>query len=272
MRPPVLKVAACLAGLVVSACGVGAIVAAVNKPTPTPSQIVERLPVAGNYRISGPTKALAGQLVRLTADGQGAATVAWEVISDDDFPILVDDAVDPNGKIERGKYLTFSMPAKAKVRFLLMAISGSTPSIAKWAVELDSPVPPTPPTPPVPPPNPPGPTPTPDGVLGLIKVVRDASAAVVDPDKVASAQKIAGNYAGVASAIAAGGIKTHDEAQKAMAEGNKSALGAKVDAWAPCLDAIRGALNKLDDAGKLNTIADVQAAADELATAFKGVK
>jgi hypothetical protein len=79
--------------------------------------------------------------------------------ADDEFPTLIDDAVSPTGVVERGKYYTFAMPTgKAKQTFILMAISGGTGSMAKFAVVLEGPppppeppVPPTPPTPPVPP-------------------------------------------------------------------------------------------------------------------------
>ena len=113
-----------------------------DDPTPPP------LP----YKISGPTKARASQMIRLRADGVGATSVQWMPVSDDEFPYFVDDYVSPEGKIERGKLFTFEMPANAAKQTFIILVSGPTPSMAKWSVALDGPAP-------KPDVDPPGPTP-----------------------------------------------------------------------------------------------------------------
>jgi hypothetical protein len=87
----------------------------------------------------------------------------------------------------------------------------------RWIIKVEgAPVPPAP----VPPGPVPGPT-RPEGVAGLIF---DQAKKVGDPE---SALLLAGNYETVSSMIAAGGLKTMEEAQKELFAMNK---GLKLDA------------------------------------------
>lgn len=121
------------------------------------------------YHISGPAKAKAGELVELKAEGAGAASVAWELLSDIDLPIKRYDSVASDGTVERSKFAVFAMPSEKKVRVLLIAIAGNTPSTDRFTVELDgAPTPKPDVDPPAPGPNPPGPVPTPGAPFGVL--------------------------------------------------------------------------------------------------------
>lgn len=128
-----------------------------------PKPLGDDPPKPSTYRISGPTAAVANEMVILTADGTGAKTVQWMPSSDDEFQQRAFDyaSLTEPPVIERNKFFAFRMPAASpKQTFIvLVSLHGADPQMLKYSVKLDGPAPDVDPKPPGP--NPPGPTPIP---------------------------------------------------------------------------------------------------------------
>lgn len=116
-------------------------------------------------------------------------------------------------------------------------------------------------------PNPsPSPTPTPvptpsvpDGKYGLTKLSYQTAMAKVKGDKAKSAKALSDNYASVATRLAAGAIKTLDDAFEEIRKGNLAALeksGASKSDWEGWDEVLRKSIYKLYSDDKLKVLSD----------------
>lgn len=117
--------------------------------------------------------------------------------------------------------------------------------------EPNPPGPPNPPTPPGPDPKPPGPTPPPPKDELAQKCVAWVALVPATTTKRAEALALAACCEGMASKIAAGGVKDWKAVVTGLRDTMKPALGARLDAWKPWSSAMALELSARVNAGQL---------------------
>jgi hypothetical protein len=224
--------------------------------------------------ISGPDRANQGDLVVLDATAsQNALGFAWVLVDSDKSFLPVDD----------GKRVVFATGTSGRFTFVLVAAGADGQgkplvSLARHAVVVgDAPTPgPNPPPgpgPPTPPGPQPGPPPLPPGRFNLATQSRDW-ASLVQLDAAArksSASALAGSFDAMAAKIAAGPIKTIQEAIDQTRQSNQAALGAYAPAWMPWAARWNQAMAALHESGQVKTLADCADAWRETAIGLRAV-
>ncbi len=153
--------------------------------------------------------------------------------------------------------------------YLFVDADGKNPVLkttaAYAAVDVAGPVKPTPtPTPDNPDVPTPTPGPLPQGKYGLAPFMY-AQAKVLPPDQAAL---VAGTLRGLSAQIAAGGFQSKAQLANTTANNCSAALGSRIDAWIPALDALT---KKMDSLGIVK-LPDCKVAYDEVATGLEAVK
>jgi hypothetical protein len=220
--------------------------------------------------LDGPTKVPSGGFdVLVTAPKEAA--LHW----DNDVP---EGAGQPRRmRDEDGNLLlVYFNPLPGTYTFRVMAqvpVDGLDPvGTARLVVVVGrSPVPPPGPDPPPPGPDPPPPGPN---LTGLAKLTYEAAKPLNDP---ATAKAYAENFAAVASAIAAGAYnaRTLEDARAVifsdLANANRPISTAK-PAWRPFVTTIGAELNRMLEAGQLNSIEANGQAFQQIATGLEAIR
>lgn len=146
------------------------------------------------------------------------------------------------------------------------AESGGTQFQFTYEIKDDGP--PTPPIPPDPDPDEPDDPPSPS--LGLAVVARDAASKIGNKGR-HLIPEIAANFRATASAVAAGGIKTRQDAYLTIQGKNRKTLGDLVSTWTVWLYDVGDAVDALEDGGHLGTVKQYGTALDEIAEGLESV-
>lgn len=217
--------------------------------------------------IAGPTQANPGDLVILDANQSEALGFAW-VLTDSDKSFL---------PVEDGRKVVFASGSAGRYTFVLVAATADDPKkplidIARHTLTIGEPPNPGPG------PNPPGPNPEPlpPGRFGLAAWSRDTASttltALTATQRVESAKLLAGSFEGIASAIAAGTIRSLDDVNTKTQVSNRAALGAYQSSWMAWATQLNAKIAALDDAGQIKTTDDAREAWLEIATGLRAVK
>lgn len=121
---------------------------------------------------------------------------------------------------------------------------------------------------PEPSPNPPAPVPLPDGKYKLAAQAREW-VALVPVEHRGKAKDLANSFRGIASAIAAGGVKKPEDILAQTKASNNAALGSSMDAWKPFGAKLQAALEAIDSSGNLIPPDDYKTAWNEIATGLE---
>lgn len=156
--------------------------------------------------------------------------------------------------VEGGTKVIFSSPSGGQFTFVAAACKDSRIGLTEIVVQIEG--------------DAPGPAPpTPDGFeRRLAAAVR----AVKSDSKAAQLDKLISTFETVASMTAAGVIRTPEDLDKALKDGNKDVIADP--AWAGARQVISQELSARADAGTLNTIQDHVAACREIAKILRSVK
>lgn len=214
-------------------------------------------------RVTGPARALPGDLVVLDASSSQALGYAW-VLADSDKSFL---------PVDGGQRLVFATGAAGRYTFVLVAANANEQgqpavALATHVLTIGSGPDPNPgPDPPAP--NPP----LPPGRFDLARQARDwiTQVKLSAADRARTARLIASAFEGVAAAAAAGTVRSIDDALAQLRASNRAALSsAEYSAWQSGWNpSFNAAMTRLDDAGQLKTLADTAEAFREIATGLK---
>lgn len=219
------------------------------------------LSAAAQIKIIGPATIPVGGMALLKLEGakRGDAFDFFAAPTSAVLVLLYDGDDTPVGVINGGKAEALTIVAvrydaeTKKIERSLHALVVGTPG-------------PNPPDPDPDPPGPPGPpTPVPDGKLGFTKLSYNAALALPATAK-SHLPALADNFEGVASAIAAGAIRSVDEAEESLAKKNLATVGASNRAvFLPFFTAWQNHADAANKAGTLSraavaTYAEVYAA------------
>ena len=201
--------------------------------------------------IEGPTEVEPGTLVRVTAKLDDNHSADWTL-----FPFQLDHETTTDGR------LLFAAPCAGvstvfvELRDLWVEDGRVLSTKTRHTISIVQDGPPTPPAPPTPPePDKPAP-PAPDDLQGIARVAYEAVAAIA-PTHRSLAPKIAANFQAAAAAIAAGTVRSLDDALKQVQTTNASTLsGPTRDAWAPALERIGLRWTELVNAQVIRTVKD----------------
>lgn len=140
---------------------------------------------------------------------------------------------------------------------------GTTPGPNPPTPIPPTPIPPTPPSPVVPV--------LPDGKYGLAKAVYGWAMAV-DPTARPLAKGMAANFSTIAAQIAAGTIKTPNDAATATKALNTATLGSFQPLWSTVSKNLETQMNAIGKAGQFATMTDLQTAWQEIAAGLQAVQ
>lgn len=236
--------------------------------------------------IKSPAATPPGRLVRLEArlvreqghlreelsqeSGVVAAQFAWRLVTPPDGYDITEWTFDD------GRTVVFAAAEPGHYRFVLAAAVPATSAnaqpllfLAEHTLVVGQPSDPINPDPlPFPRPEPTLPV----GVFGLARTTYELAAAEVSaPDRFAGV-RLAENYRAIASRIVAGTLTDPEEILAATAEGNRSALAERANAWQPFFTALAARMKAIDAAGRLSKPADYAAAWDEIAAGLNATR
>lgn len=188
------------------------------------------------------------RLVRLEVSAGDGVDVSWEAREPLDLYFLTE-------RTAGGKACVFFYVAGERVVIVSDVIDwdGRKRTKDTWIVTTEGPAPP--------PPGPQPPTPQPDR-YGLSAVAKAALAKVTDRSLQAA---LAANFSSTASAVAAGGLRSVDDARKAIQVANRATLGSSEGLWRPWLLDVGRAVDALEDGGQIATVKDYGVALAEIA-------
>ncbi|MCA9184655.1 MAG: hypothetical protein R3E01_10315 [Pirellulaceae bacterium] len=214
----------------------------------------------GNYAwaasIVAPEQVVPGSLVRVQATLPTDHTADWAV-----FPFELDHETTPDGR------LLFAAPCQGveqifiELREMWVEDGRVHSQKSRCTIRVDNRYPPSPPGPPEPspPPGPDAPTPPPpEDLQGIARVAYEAVAQLT-PASRALAPKIAANFQASAAAIAAGTVRSVDDALRQVQAANASTLtGVTRESWAPALETIGLRWTELINAQVIRTVKDAE--------------
>lgn len=222
-------------------------------------------------RIIGPATALPGDLVVLDASSSDAMGFAWVLADSNKTFLPVDD----------GQRLVFATGSTGRYTFVLVAANADESgkpavALAKHVVTIGA----DPGPGPNPDPNPPGPEPPdpplPPGRFDLARQARDwtASVTLAASERRHTAALVADGFEAIAAAIAAGTVRTAEDALAQLRAAHQAALSApQYEAWrAGWNPSFRAAMTRLDDLNQLPALADVADAFREISQGLRGVR
>lgn len=219
-------------------------------------------------KIVAPATVAPYRLVRATIEGP--ASNAYDVSITPDVDHATDDGDD--------RTLEFvGPPAVYTIDVVQVGATGDPAKPFRIArqrasVTIGTPPPPVPPGPTPPPVPPPAPT-FPDEKLGYSTAIYKASLVVVDEARATTAKALAANFAGIASAIAAGTMPNAGAILAETKKRNEQTAGPKRSAWLAAFSALK---TKLDadgfDGSRPRPVADYKQAWDEIAVGLEAVK
>jgi hypothetical protein len=214
--------------------------------------------------ISGPKTADVGDLVILDGSGSSGTAFRWVLVGSKKTFL----------QIEGGKKVVFASGTTGEYVFVLVVggqVQGGGMEVATQEYRLTvgnlpGPNPPPDPQPPPgpgpgpgpqpPPQPPPGPAPVPAGAYGLTKIAYDATMQIPAAKRAIVGEAMADNFESTAAAIAAGGTRSVNDANKSLGEKNRATTGADRQLWIPVITAFADKMTAL----KLSTLAEHQEA------------
>ncbi len=214
--------------------------------------------------ISGPKTAEVGDLVILDGSGSSGTAFRWVLVGSKKTFL----------QIEGGKKLVFASGTTGEYVFVLVVggqVQGGGMEVATQEYRLNvgnmpgPQPPPGPEPPPQPPPGPgpqpppqppPGPAPVPAGTYGLTKIAYDAAMQIPASKRAIVGEALADNFEGTSAAIAAGTVRSVNDANKSLGEKNRATTGTDRELWVPVITAFANKMTSL----RLATLAEHQEA------------